>query len=68
MLLVHICILELQAGPNWKKGGGLDPAKIIGDTKKGRKTKRLVSKTNNPQGEIQGGLFFVSKFSAKLWL
>lgn len=26
--------LELQAGPNWKKGGGLDPAKIIGDTKK----------------------------------
>jgi hypothetical protein len=26
--------MELQAGPGWKRGGGLDPAKIIGDAKK----------------------------------
>jgi len=26
--------MELQKGPGWKKGGGLDPAKIIGDAKK----------------------------------
>ena len=26
--------MELQAGPGWKRGGGLDPAKIIADTPK----------------------------------
>ena len=26
--------MELQAGPGWKRGGGLDPAKIIGDAPK----------------------------------
>jgi len=26
--------MELQAGPGWKRGGGLDPAKLIGETKK----------------------------------
>jgi murein DD-endopeptidase MepM/ murein hydrolase activator NlpD len=26
--------MELQKGPGWVRGGGLDPAKIIGDAKK----------------------------------
>jgi len=26
--------MELQAGPGWKRGGGLDPAKIIADAPK----------------------------------